>query len=89
MKALKDVPLKEEALRADTPTARCREVRLMDGPSNSSFWTNSPTVFRALRGGTGYSLTHTAVNQTGSTPSSLLVESCRVNKSPIKFSQVL
>lgn len=48
MEALKDVPLKVEALSADTPTARCLEVMLMDGPSNSSFWTNSSTVFRAL-----------------------------------------
>lgn len=48
-KALKDVPLKAEVLKADTPTAKCLEVILTDGPSNSSFWTSSSTVFRALR----------------------------------------
>lgn len=48
-KALKDVPLKEAVLKAATPTDRCLDVMLMDGPSNSSFWTSSSTVFRALR----------------------------------------
>lgn len=37
MKALKDVPLNAVVLRAETPTARCLEVILMDGPSNSIF----------------------------------------------------
>lgn len=48
-KALKDDPLKVEVLKEDTPTDRCLDVMLMDGPSNSSFWTSSSTVFRALR----------------------------------------
>lgn len=34
-----------------TPTARCLELKLMDGPSNSSLWTSWSTVLRALRGG--------------------------------------
>lgn len=48
-KALNNVPLKVAALKADTPTDRCLEVMLMDGPWNSSLWTSSSTVFRALR----------------------------------------
>lgn len=47
--ALKEDPLKVVGLKADTPNDRCLEVMLMDGPSNSSFWTSSSTVFRALR----------------------------------------
>lgn len=47
--ALKEDPLKAVVLKADTPNDRCLEVMLMDGPSNSSFWTSSSTVFRALR----------------------------------------
>lgn len=37
MKALKDVPLNMVVLRADIPKARCLEVMLTDGPSNSIF----------------------------------------------------
>ncbi len=36
-KALKDVPLNMVVLRVDMPKARCLEVMLMDGPSNSIF----------------------------------------------------
>lgn len=61
-KALKDDPLKVEVLKVDTPTDRCLDVMLIDGPSNSSFWTSSSTVFRALRmtGRTGEHQQHPA-----------------------------
>lgn len=49
IKAPTDIPLKVVELKAATPTDRCLDVMLMDGPSNSSLWTSLSMVFRALR----------------------------------------
>lgn len=48
IKALKLVPLKVLALRAEMPTARFLDVMARDGPSNSIFCISSSMVFRAL-----------------------------------------